>query len=150
MMSSNREEQEEKLRVLLNDVRRDKHQHDTMHQRAIVEMGQEYQGRFSKLRAEQQIRGTTPIAYPQLPQSSPWSSPLPCEEPLIDATDCGDTYIGEPLGNPAEATSEHGRSPPTPALTLGHDPHVLQAPPSERPLAPGGGASKQPKFVRRV
>jgi hypothetical protein len=88
-------------------------------------MGEEYQGRFSKLRAEQQIVGTTAIAYPTLPKSSPWASPLPSEEPLIDATDCGDTYVGEPLGNPREieATSEH--FPPTPyALTLGAAPHA--------------------------
>ena len=148
-MSSNREEQEEKLRVLLNDVRRDKHQHDTMHQRAIVEMGQEYQGRFSKLRAEQQIIGTTPIAYPQLPQSSPWSSPLPCEEPLIDATDCSDTYIGEPLGTPAEI--EATSAPSTPCAQTGRrGSHALASPPvEERPASPGG-VSNQPNFRRRI
>ena len=146
---TNKEDQAERRRVLLQD--QSARQGSTLKDFADAEfqIGSEL-GRFRGLSRETQVVGKGPIAYPRLPSSSPWSSPLPCEEPLIDATDCGDTYIGEPLGNPAEATSEHGRSPPTPALTLGHDPHVLQAPPSERPLAPGGGASKQPKFVRRV
>src|SRR5262249_39965153 len=98
-MGSNREEIEEKLRVLLNDVRRDK-QSDTLHQRAITEMGQEYAGRFSRLRAEQQIIGTTAIAYPQLPSSSPWASDPLGPEMRIDATDCGDrlNYSIDALG----------------------------------------------------
>jgi len=148
-MSSNREEQEKKRRVLLNDVRRDKHQHDTMHRRAITEMGEEYQGRFAKLRVEQQIVGTTAIAYPTLPKSSPWSSPLPCEEPLIDATDCGDTYVGEPLGNPREI--EATSAPSTPYAQTGRrGSHALASPPVERSSASPGGVSNQPNFRRRV
>jgi hypothetical protein len=120
-----------------------------MHQRAITEIGEEYQGRFSKLRAEQHIVGTTPIAYPKLPQSSPWASPLPCEEPLIDATDCGDTYVGEPLGSSAEATSEHGQSPPEPALTLGRGTAYAPGPTIKAPT-PDGRASLSTKFRRRI
>src|SRR5262245_14091407 len=93
MMNSERELQRERLEVLKSERawREDqKRQPDTMHARAITEVGQEYQGRFSRLRAEQQIIGSTAIAYPQLPSSSPWASdPLGPEMP-IDATDCGD------------------------------------------------------------
>src|SRR5262249_13594716 len=153
-MGSNREEIEEKLRVLLNDVRRDK-QSDTLHQRAITEMGQEYAGRFSRLRAEQQIIGTTAIAYPQLPSSSPWASDPLGPEMRIDATDCGDrlNYSIDALG------SESCLDPPSedqdqdrPSLAgLGSrssssdaSPQAGVAPPLVRPLATNGGA--QPKF----
>ena len=146
-MSSNKEEQAERRRVLLQDVRRDKYQSDTMHQRAITEMGEEYQGRFSKLRTEQQIIGTTPIAYPTLPKSSPWSSPLPCEEPLVDQTDCGDTYIGEPLGTPAEIEATSARELPiTEARTLGRGFAYAPGPTIKAPTRDG----RAPTFKRRI
>ena len=143
-MTSNREEQADRLRTLLQDIRKPK---DTLHGRTQID---DRGGRFAAM-GKPVITGSTPgPQYPRLP-SGPWSEGLDqvsSPEPLIDATDCSDTYIGEPLGSPAEAMSEPAL--PIDALALGHDPHVLQAPPSERPLAPGGGASKQPKFVRRV
>jgi hypothetical protein len=113
---SNKAEQEEKLRILLQDVRRDKHQPDTLHQRAITEVGQELGGRFSPLRSEQHVVASTAIAYPRLPQNNPWASdPVPSES-LIDATDCGD-QLGYPIdGNepatPAQPSLAQADAPP--------------------------------------
>src|SRR5262249_14935797 len=91
-MTSDRDLQRERLEVLKADRqwREGEKRGDTLHQRAQTELGQEFQGRFSRLHAEQQIIGSTTIAYPKLPSSSPWSSdPLGPEMP-IDATECGD------------------------------------------------------------
>jgi hypothetical protein len=138
---------EEKLRVLLNDVRRDKHQHDTLHQRAITEMGEEYAGRFSSLRTEQIIVGSSPIAYPAQPATSPWAcDPLGPEMPM-DATDCGDTYVGEPLGTPAEIDAT---SAPSLAQTGTCDPHVRASPPASKSPTHAGGAHSSKQFKRRV
>jgi hypothetical protein len=149
-MMTNREEMEEKRRIILQDQSARQGSTFKDFADAEFEVGSEL-GRFRGLSRETQVIGKSPIAYPRLPQNNPWASdPLGPEMP-IDATDCGDTYIGEPLGNPAEATSEHGRSPPTPALTLGHDPHVPQAPPASQSPTRGGGAPlNQSKFRRRI
>jgi hypothetical protein len=90
---------------------------DTLHSRTVTD---DRGGRYAAI-GKPHIVGTSPIAYPKI-ASGPWSEGIDqvsSPEPLYDATDCSDTYIGEPLGSPAEATSEPGQSPPKPALTLG-------------------------------
>ena len=139
---SNKAEQEEKLRILLQDVRRDKHQPDTLHQRAITEVGQELGGRFSPLRSEQHVVASTAIAYPRLPQNNPWASdPVPSES-LIDATDCGD-QLGYPIDGNEPATPA-----PTPAQALGAV-RIAPAPPalSSSSRSRAGGATT---FRRRI
>jgi hypothetical protein len=145
---TDREEREEKLRVLLNDVRRDK-QPDTMHARAITEVGEEFGGRFAHLARNQTIVGTDPrLAMPRQPSSSPWASdPLGPEMPM-DATDCGDTYIGEPLGTPAEIDATSA----TPYAQTGkRGSHALASPPVEKfPASPGGAPLSNQSFRRRI
>src|SRR5262245_51159676 len=108
-MTSHREDQEEKLRVLLQDVRRDKP--DTFHSRAETEYtpGSEV-GRFAHL-SRVEVTGGVP-RYPRQPSSSPWASdPLGPEMP-IDGSDCSDTYIGEPIGTSAEIEASSALSLP--------------------------------------
>jgi hypothetical protein len=76
-------------RSIIRSQREERKQPQTMHSRAIVEMGQELGGRFAALGRNQQIVGSQPISYPKLPANSPWASPLPSEEPLSDQSECG-------------------------------------------------------------
>jgi hypothetical protein len=137
------EEREERLRVLLQDIRRSK---DTLHGRTQID---DRGGRYAAI-GKPMVVGTSPIAYPKI-SSGPWSEGLDqvsSPEPLVDQTDCGDTYVGEPLGNPREieATSEQGQSPPTPALALGVAPHTPAPPASKSPTHAGGDLT----FKRRI
>ena len=132
---------EEKLRVLLQDIRRPK---DTFHARTQID---DRGGRYAAI-GKPVITGSFPgPQYPRLP-GGPWSQSfdeVSAPEPLVDGSDCGDTYIGEPLGSEIEATSEPVL--PIDALTLGHDPHVLQAPPASKSPTHAGGALT---FKRRI
>jgi hypothetical protein len=142
-VSSEREEQAERLRMLLQDIRGPK---DTLHSRTATD---DRGGRYAAI-GKPMVVGTSPIAYPKI-VSGPWSEGLDqvsSPEPLIDATDCGDKYIGEPLGTPAEATS----APSTPYAQTGRrGSHALASPPVEKfPASPGGVPLSTAKFVRRI
>jgi hypothetical protein len=108
----------------------------TMHERAQVELGQEYGGRFSSLRAEQHVVGAGPV-YPKLPSNNSFAVGIDAivgiEPPLgvnIDEM--------EPVGTPAQALAS-GRGvtacAPSPTIT--------------ETSAPDGGAL-QSKFRRRI
>ena len=136
---------EEKLGVLLQDIRKPK---DTMHSRTDTDAPG---GRYSSL-GKPVITGSTPgPQYPRLP-SGPWSQSIDevsAPEPLVDGSDCGDTYIGEPLGNPAEI--EATSAPSTPCAQTGRrGSHALASPPAEERPASPGGVSNQPNFRRRI
>jgi hypothetical protein len=97
------------------------------------------------------VTGATP--GPQYPKicSGPWSEGLDqvsSPEPLVDQTDCGDTYVGEPLGTPVEATSALS----TPYAQTGRrGSHTPASPPVERSSAsPGGVSLSTSNFKRRV
>jgi hypothetical protein len=72
-MSSERQLQNERREVLKQDAQLRSQVRPagatTMHERAQVELGQEYGGRFSRLRAEQHIVGAGPV-YPKLPSNN--------------------------------------------------------------------------------
>jgi len=136
---------EEKLRVLLQDIRKPK---DTMHSRTDTDAPG---GRYSSL-GKPFVTGSTPgPQYPRLP-SGPWSEGLDqvsSPEPLVDQTDCGDTYTGEPLGNPREIDATSAPSTPY-AQTGTYDPHVRASPPASKSPTHAGGVSNQPNFRRRI
>jgi len=68
-------------------------------------------GRFG-VGSSPSVIGSSPIAYPQMPEGNPWRDPLPGKEPFIDGTD-----IPIPVGEPHEIEasqhkqSEHASSP---------------------------------------
>jgi hypothetical protein len=140
-MTSNKAEQEERRRVILQD--QSARQGLTFKDFADAEfqIGSEL-GRFRGLSRETQVIGKSVISYPRLPSNSPWSSPLPCEEPLINATDCGD-QLGYPIDGNEPATPA-----PTPAQALGAV-RIAPAPPalSSSSRSRAGGATT---FRRRI
>jgi hypothetical protein len=81
----NETSQDERREALIND--RDQAQSSqgvTYIARATATMGDELGGRFAHLaRGQQQVVGTGPSPYPQLPSGSPWRrDPVPQEPPL--------------------------------------------------------------------
>jgi hypothetical protein len=119
---------------------------DTLHSRTVTD---DRGGRYAAI-GKPHIVGTSPIAYPKI-ASGPWSEGIDqvsSPEPLVDATDCGDTYVGEPLGSPAEATS----APSTPYAQTGkRGSHTPASPPvEERPASPGGASLSTSNFRRRI
>ena len=121
---------------------------DTLHSRTDID---DRGGRYAAM-GKPVITGASPgPQYPRLP-GGPWSQSIDevsAPEPLVDGSDCGDTYIGEPLGNPAEI--EATSAPSTPCAQTGRrGSHALASPPvEERPASPGG-VSNQPNFRRRI
>ena len=112
--------------MLLQDIRRSK---DTMHARTQID---DRGGRYAAM-GKPVITGSTPgPQYPRLP-SGPWSQGIDqvsSPEPLVDQTDCGDTYVGEPLGTPAEIEATSAPSTPyaqTSASAPGSPPVVAGA-----------------------
>jgi hypothetical protein len=157
-------EQEERRRVILQDRNwreGQKRKPDTMFARAQTDEERSAEmGRFRHL-TQHHIVGTSPIAYPKLPPSSPWASPLPCEEPLIDGTDCG-----EELGYAIDGANGPG-SEPSPSGGTSDDQHngevspPLSPEPSDLPIAlarappvetasPGGAHPSKATFRRRI
>ena len=126
-------DQAERLRVLLEGIRNPK---DTMHHRTQFD---DRGGRYAAI-GKPMVVGTSPIAYPKI-SSGPWSEGLDqvsSPEPLVDQTDCGDTYVGEPLGSPAEI--EATSAPSTPYAQTGtYDPHVRASPPASKSPTHAGG-----------
>jgi hypothetical protein len=143
---TNREEQEEKLRVILNDVKRDRP--DTMHSRTDTDAPG---GRYSSL-GKPFVTGATPgPQYPKI-SSGAWSEgidQLTGTEPPLGF----DVNEMEPVGTTAEiersATSAR-ELPITEARTLGRGSAYAPSPTIRETSAPGGGATNQPTFRRRI
>jgi hypothetical protein len=127
-------DQAERLRVLLEGIRNPK---DTMHHRTQFD---DRGGRYAAI-GKPMVVGTSPIAYPKI-SSGPWSEGLDqvsSPEPLVDQTDCGDTYVGEPLGSPAEIEATSAPSPHSlDAQTLGAVRIAPSPPVSKSPTHAGG------------
>jgi hypothetical protein len=114
----------------------------TFQSHAISEANQE-QGRFAKIN---RVEVTGVPRYPAQPPLSPWACDPLGPEMLIDATDCSDTYVGEPLGTPAEI--EATSAPSTPYAQTGRrGSHTPASTPVEEFSASPGGA---PTFKRRI
>jgi hypothetical protein len=80
--SSAKENQERAAIMKAEAQRREQEQPTTMHGFAMAELAQP-RGRFGEAEGKQFVVGSTPIAYPKLPASSPWAhDPVPNEEPL--------------------------------------------------------------------
>ena len=64
--------------------------------------GEEYGGRFKAAMPTPTVVGSSPVAYPRMPEGSYWASDPLGPEPLIDARDCASVGVDEAVGGPGE------------------------------------------------
>jgi hypothetical protein len=103
--------QSERRRILIEERRL-----RTYHGHAISAVDDERGGRYATEGSKQTVIGSSLIAYPQQPSTSPWHSD-PCPpEPLIDGTGEGNTLgyqIDRPGSPPSSSDSGIGDGPTT-------------------------------------
>jgi hypothetical protein len=117
---TNESSQAERRAVAANDRR--VHKGGTYHQFAASEAGA-VGGRFAA-ESKQRVVGSGPVAYPQLPETSPWhNDPVPAEEPLgvdINMVEAVGTYA-EIEKSLAESQSGEGINQASPPNGLPND-----------------------------
>ena len=99
--------QKEKREVLAND--RKVREAATYHSVAMAGIDDERGGRYATEGSKQTVIGSSPIAYPQQPSTSPWHrDPVPDEPPLGY-----DINAQGPVGEPHEVRASEGSPPST-------------------------------------
>ena len=95
--------QKEKREVMRNDRKVG----STYHSVAQASIDDKRGGRYAISDSKQTVIGSSPIAYPQQPKTSPWAcDPVP-PEPLIDGRGEGNR-LGFAIDRPGEAAEEDG------------------------------------------